>query len=302
MARGTRLKLGSEDNFRELLSTTRLALERDWNEKAHSACASSCLDCLRSYDNRRLHGALDWRLALDMLDLLAGDALAPSRWFDLGLETARGIASTRLMSLEAGQTEGGVPYLAHRDRGKAVLLGHPLWQRNEDYAVDDQIIAIDELADSLGVERHHAERRLRSPSEASLTAEVAHVTSLAWPEPGGERLSQISPSALNVLLTCPKRLAFQRDSRTKEWVGQSTRTAMGRVAHRLTELVAQGAAPPPPDRREWLEARWEALVQPGEPPHRAGVARPAGTRTEGLARLRRNPGSPAPTAGGPASG
>lgn len=74
----------------------------------------------------------------------------PSRWFDLGLETARGIASTRLMSLEAGQTEGGVPYLAHRDRGKAVLLGHPLWQRDEDYAVDEQIIAIDELEDSLG--------------------------------------------------------------------------------------------------------------------------------------------------------
>ncbi|GAA4116108.1 DEAD/DEAH box helicase [Knoellia locipacati] len=147
---GYAAELGSEDNFRELLSTTRLALERDWNEKAHSACASSCLDCLRSYDNRRLHGALDWRLALDMLDLLAGEALAPSRWFDLGLETARGIASTRLMSLEAGQTEGGVPYLAHRDRGKAVLLGHPLWQRDEDYAVDEQIIAIDELEDSLG--------------------------------------------------------------------------------------------------------------------------------------------------------
>lgn len=84
--------------------------------------------------------------------------------------------------------------------------------------------------------------------------------SLAWPEPGGERLSQISPSAYSVLLTCPKRLAFQRDSRTNEWVGQSTRTALGRVAHRLTELVAQGAAPLPPDRREWLEAQWEALV------------------------------------------
>lgn len=84
--------------------------------------------------------------------------------------------------------------------------------------------------------------------------------SLVWPEPGGERLSQISPSAYSVLLTCPKRLAFQRDSRTKKWVGQSTRTALGRVAHRLTELVAEGTAPLPPDRREWLEAQWEVLV------------------------------------------
>ena len=85
--------------------------------------------------------------------------------------------------------------------------------------------------------------------------------SLAWPEPSGERLSQISPSAYTALLRCPKRLAFQRDLRTKHWVAQSTRTALGRVAHRLTELVAQGTAPLPPDRREWLEAQWEALVQ-----------------------------------------
>ncbi|MGB7450242.1 MAG: DEAD/DEAH box helicase [Ornithinimicrobium sp.] len=147
---GYAAELGSEGNFRELLGTTRGAMARDWNDKAHSACTSSCLDCLRSYDNRRLHGALDWRLALDMLDLLAGDPLSTSRWFELGLETARGIASTRLMSLEAGLTEGGVPYLARRDRSSAVLLGHPLWQRNEDFAVDDQIIALDELEDSHG--------------------------------------------------------------------------------------------------------------------------------------------------------
>lgn len=87
------------------------------------------------------------------------------------------------------------------------------------------------------------------------------MTSLAWPEPGGEPLNQISPSAFSVLLTCPKRLAFQRDPRTKDWVARSTRTALGRVAHRLTELVARGAAPPPPDRKAWLEAQWEALVQ-----------------------------------------
>lgn len=84
--------------------------------------------------------------------------------------------------------------------------------------------------------------------------------SLAWLEPGGERLSLISPSAYSALLACPKRLAFQRDPRINKWVGQSTRTALGRVAHRLTELVAQGTAPLPPDRREWLEAQWEALV------------------------------------------
>ena len=38
----------------------------------HSNCGESCPDCLRSWDNRRLHGALDWRLALDVAALAAG--------------------------------------------------------------------------------------------------------------------------------------------------------------------------------------------------------------------------------------
>ncbi|MBF4766613.1 DEAD/DEAH box helicase [Nocardioides agariphilus] len=147
---GYAAEIGKGENFTELLTTTRVALTDDWNDKKHSACASSCLDCLRSYDNRRLHGALDWRLALDMLDLLAGEELVTSRWFELGLHTARGVASTGLMSLEAGQTEGGVPFVASAVTKKAVLLGHPLWQRNDDYAVEEQILATDELADGKG--------------------------------------------------------------------------------------------------------------------------------------------------------
>jgi DEAD/DEAH box helicase domain-containing protein len=148
---GYAAELGKPDNFRELLDTTRAALTGDWNDKHHSSCSSSCLDCLRSYDNRRLHGALDWRLALDMLDLMAGQRLATSRWFELGIQTARGVASTGLMSLEAGQTDGGVPFVTSAVTRKAVLLGHPLWQRNEDYAVEEQILAADELTDTLGV-------------------------------------------------------------------------------------------------------------------------------------------------------
>jgi hypothetical protein len=78
-----------------------------------------------------------------MLDLLAGEPLLPARWFDLGLHVAAGIAATNLLSLEAGQTDDGVPFVANRATGKAVVLGHPLWQRNDDYAVEEQVIAFD---------------------------------------------------------------------------------------------------------------------------------------------------------------
>ena len=86
------------------------------------------------------------------------------------------------------------------------------------------------------------------------------MTDLVWREPVCEPLDRISPSALNTLLECPKRLAFQRDPETRHWQGRSTRTALGIVAHRLTELVAGGRAPTPPDRKDWLEARWDELV------------------------------------------
>lgn len=147
---GYAAELGKRSNFSALLTDTRKMLNEEWNDKSHSACTSSCIDCLRSYDNRSLHGSLDWRLALDMLDLLAGEPLLPARWFDLGLSVAAGIASTSLLSLEPGQTGAGVPFVANRATGKAVVLGHPLWQRNDDHAVEDQINALDEVEASHG--------------------------------------------------------------------------------------------------------------------------------------------------------
>jgi DEAD/DEAH box helicase domain-containing protein len=142
---GYAAELGKPENFSRLLLDTRLLLTDEWSSKRHSACTSSCIDCLRSYDNRSLHGSLDWRLALDMLDLLAGQPLALARWFDLGAEVARGIASTSLLHLVAGTSDDGVPFVANTATEKAVLLGHPLWHRHEDQAVEDQIVALDEI-------------------------------------------------------------------------------------------------------------------------------------------------------------
>jgi hypothetical protein len=55
------------------------------------------------------------------------------------------MSATELMPIYAGQHESGVPFLANRESGRAVMLGHPLWQRDEDMAVEDQILAKDDI-------------------------------------------------------------------------------------------------------------------------------------------------------------
>lgn len=148
---GYAAEIGNEDKFRSLLTDARKLLTGDWTDERHaSACSGSCMDCLRSYDNRRLHGSLDWRLALDMLDLLAGEQLDGGRWDGLAERAAKSVASTSLMHLTAGQTSGGVHFVANSASGRAVMVGHPLWQRTDDHAVEAQIEAFDEIDSGVG--------------------------------------------------------------------------------------------------------------------------------------------------------
>ena len=143
-------EIGEETTFRRLLTEVRQSLVDQYSDKAHAHCSTSCPDCLRSYDNRRLHGALDWRLALDMLDLAAGRPLDQERWSAPGAILAEALSRTPQMSLVTGTTDNGVAYLADRAASKAVLLGHPLWRRDPNYAVEDQVLATDLLENEEG--------------------------------------------------------------------------------------------------------------------------------------------------------
>lgn len=79
--------------------------------------------------------------------------------------------------------------------------------------------------------------------------------------PDPSEVDNISPSALNRLLECPKKLAYGRDARTKGWQRPTTRTALGIVAHGLTEAVARGdGSGNDGDHAGWLQATWEDLI------------------------------------------
>jgi Lhr-like helicase len=85
-------------------------------------CDSSCYDCLRDYQNMRLHPLLDWRLGRDMLTLLRGGSL--------DISVYRTIEEARANSF-AAEADGTVVPLAGdmlgvEAAGRIVVVGHPL--------------------------------------------------------------------------------------------------------------------------------------------------------------------------------
>ena len=126
-------EFGRRGNLEALLSTTRKDLTDQYmNERHQDRCTSLCPDCLQGWDNQRLHGALNWRLALDMLDLAAGDELDASRWFHQIDDIARllhdylGGRSEESAIIRRGELE--IPVVVNGSR--ALVISHPLWARS----------------------------------------------------------------------------------------------------------------------------------------------------------------------------
>lgn len=142
---GYAVEIGDPERFGSVLLSIRSDLRASWLAPTHEQrCANSCPDCLRSYDNRRLHGFLDWRLALDMVDLSLGHSLDLSRWFANFTRSASGFIApyeSRLSSRAAGPLRA----VANHKR-QAVVFGHPLWNVEvSDGLTPEQISATAEL-------------------------------------------------------------------------------------------------------------------------------------------------------------
>lgn len=144
---GYAVELGQKDVFTEILSSTRKSLTDRYSEDSHLSCTSSCPDCLRSWDNQSLHGALDWRLALDMLDLAAGRELQLTRWFG---NTKSFIDGLNLVAPGALKIDlvGNIqaPVVTFTDKKAAVIIGHPLWWRDPLNESSELALIRDEVA------------------------------------------------------------------------------------------------------------------------------------------------------------
>jgi DEAD/DEAH box helicase domain-containing protein len=124
------------------------ALSDQWDSDEHrSSCDSSCPNCLRSYDNRHLHGQLDWRLALDVIETCVDGEPNWDRWLSRAGVVARAFGVNN--SIECFEIDG-IWVLYSQEKQRAVVLSHPFWRSEVDYWIEEQRNVSQELRRRFG--------------------------------------------------------------------------------------------------------------------------------------------------------
>jgi len=126
--------------------------KHQFEKKLHSShCDSSCPDCLRSYENRRHHGFLDWRLALDMAEVATGVIYDEDRWLRNSEKLADDLSRAyidlgfSIKKVRVGKLFG----LVNETRG--VIFSHPLWSNAQANWNEDQSQAFFEMRSNIPV-------------------------------------------------------------------------------------------------------------------------------------------------------
>ena len=146
-------ELAREVNMRSILEKIINELGPEYESEKHKDCTESCPDCLRSWDNRRLHGALDWRLALDVASLALGNKLPLHRWLPGAPRAADRFVKAYSGAIPCHVEQVGQLTAIVSNSDSAVIIGHPLWIHREDFANEIQAEAIDIAYSDLGVKR-----------------------------------------------------------------------------------------------------------------------------------------------------
>jgi DEAD/DEAH box helicase domain-containing protein len=144
-------RLHEDDILRTALERHYGSVKPVWLSDRHANCDTSCPDCLRSYSNRSTHRLLDWRLALDMAEVALGKELDVSRWLGGADRNARAFARLCAgagLNVEVRQTDELTSIVS--DRGRALILSHPLWHKKEGWADARQVNAAMVLKAEIG--------------------------------------------------------------------------------------------------------------------------------------------------------
>jgi DEAD/DEAH box helicase domain-containing protein len=128
---GYATELGKPEVLSQVISQMQTLGNTTWAMPDHSSsCTASCQDCLRSYDNRHSHHLLDWRLALDMVELLSGQSI---KW-----DRCLGVFAQVRESMDAST---GLNVIKNEKMERAVVIVHPFWPTSGDIHGREQAIA-----------------------------------------------------------------------------------------------------------------------------------------------------------------
>jgi DEAD/DEAH box helicase domain-containing protein len=167
--------LGRPDVLRRIIARMRGEIATRLEADDHAArCDASCPDCLRSYSNRALHPWLDWRLALDMADMAAGEALPLHRWLPAAARLVPAFCSSDLTGLDAFEVEG-LWAAFDAQSTTAAIFGHPLWRTDEAYWVPEQVLA------QLAAAERRGSTRTVAVDLLTLTRYPGRVAAAIWP-------------------------------------------------------------------------------------------------------------------------
>jgi DEAD/DEAH box helicase domain-containing protein len=130
---GYALELARDDTLTTLLRRVRDDMGAQLRDSRHAdECTSSCPRCLRNYQNRFTHWALDWRLALDVVDLALGDQVRREWWESREDELVAGFvrAFEPFGPLDVERVSGVPILILGGADPAAAVLGHPLWRQD----------------------------------------------------------------------------------------------------------------------------------------------------------------------------
>jgi len=96
-------------------------------------CDSSCYQCLRTYDNMIYHPLLNWRLGLDLAELMDNHEFTPSltsnRWLSL---IRSGLNNLSQMDIRGEVINGEFPTITFEyDAPVACIIKHPFWSSED---------------------------------------------------------------------------------------------------------------------------------------------------------------------------
>jgi DEAD/DEAH box helicase domain-containing protein len=134
----------------DILATTGSRLN---DPQQHPGCNSSCPSCLRSYENRQVHHLLNWRLGLDLAQLLLGQSLDTSRWLSRAPQLVAFFMTAFDFHNEFQPVtlSTGLSAIVRTDRSKALLLGHPLWPQEPQFFENAVAESLLELEDEYSI-------------------------------------------------------------------------------------------------------------------------------------------------------